>query len=741
MGRRVAGWVLVAQMLACKTVTPVPSLELGVVPEPRAASPTWRRDQAWTRWAGVALDDGGRVAVVGQRLVAAAKEHEAPHAVGVVTVFEREGAIAWTTTIDGSWIEGVAIEPMREGGFVALLRAVESNADETKSLVVAWDADGSERWRVSVGDCLRARPHDLALDGDGRIAIVSGCDAPDEQVWPEPYSRLTVLDAEGKVSWTMPVTAGWSTAGDATSVAFRPEGRVHVGGWGVDGMWLLELDTRQQPPKPAEATEPDFVNLIDIVVLPGERVAVVGEPAWDDADDPEPVLVFDASGQPVWQGGEDVIDEVIAVRATPGGTLHVLDEAKVVSIEPRPGAAPEVQAFPIRDDERVTDLAIGPGGTMALIGARDGAAWGSTEGWVVRIDTPVDAWPVAPSVVETGSPARFDGDLARDARVASAVVHWIDPRGPKPELEAPPNDALRRSVALGLLSGAPRCRLVVGDTGPDYISYDPAEPGHHARFDDPCVRHALAVEHLESLRAADYDLVAPSLERLLVAYADTGSDRPVNPVLGEALLDFAFARGRGSALASVAFGHAEPEVQAYAVEKLLGEQTRAGNAALRSATEAAPCDVAMLAATELVRRDPTYEATTRPAGATAEELVDRLCMLRHHPDPKVYEAYWSTLLDGSGTYQNESACAGDWPEDSELWDGCTDDTTIGRAAPGPSSWSGARPECDDVSCSLGEQHLEENGPHGWSTTLVFERGTDGELYVETLTHLDWYGGY
>lgn len=738
VGKVAALWVGVALMSACKTVTPTPRVEPIVAPEPPPPSPTWRSDEAWVRWAGVAIDEAGRVAVVGHRLVAAANGQETPHAVGVVTMFEREGATAWTTTVPGAWVQGVAVETLPDGSVVALFRAVETEAEQTKSVVVAWNANGTELWRTSGEGCRRERPHDIAVDRE-RIAVVSGCDDADNAMWPEPTSRLTVLDHDGALSWSTEVKA-WVDSGDATSIAFGPGAQIYVAGWDGDGSWLLDIDGGAQPPKHGEVTELPLERVAGVVALSGDRLAVVGDPKSRYQEDPHPLLVFDRERQPEWQGGAGVLYDPLAVRASQGGAVHVLTEAEIVSIEPRPDTVPKARALPLREDDQLVGVAAGPDGVQAFVGWRNEAQWGRTVAWIVRTESPVDAWPDAPAQVDGRHPVRWHGDAVRDTPAAAAMVHWIDPQGPEPELASPPSTSLQRSVALGLLEGTPLCPLMVSDSGPDYISYDLAEPRVHARFDDPCVRHQLALGSLDPLTSADYDHVEASIEKLLVAYAGTDSNRPVNPGLGEDLLELAFSLGRGPALASVAFGEAEPEVQAYAVQQLLDDPSATAEAALHDAVDTALCEVGMAAASELARRIPSYDPTVRTANETAEDLTRRLCLLRHHPDPGIYEAYWASLLDTTGTYLDENACSGDWPDDDDpLWGGsaCEENETVGREP--PSNWGEDGPQCDESSCTLGEEHLRENGSHGWSNTLEFEDGPDGELYVSRLRYLDWFG--
>ena len=740
MESRVGWWSCALLVAACKTSAPAPSLVLGTVPEPRAESPTWRTEQAWTRWEGVALDEAGRVAVVGHRLVPAEQRQDAPHAVGIVSVFEPEGATAWTATIDGAWVEGVAIEATYDGGVVALLRSVAGDDTDAESVVVAWDVEGRERWRTRTGECRRERPQDLTIDGSGRVAIVAGCDAPDDEVSPEAIHRLTVLDPDGTVAWTTDLAPYWDS-GDPTSVAFGEDSRVHVGGWSGDGGgWVVDVDAGKQPPEMGEVHELRMETVQAVLALPHGRVAVVGEPDYQWADDPQYVLVLDSAGERVWAGGYAELDAPVTARATPSGTVRVLDEERVVRFDPSPSSAPTIDPLPVKEGERVVDVAFGLGGAVAFVGVRDGGQWGRTDAWITRIDTRVDPWPAASLPLDAESPVRWTYDPAHDAAAAKAVVRWIDPRGPEPELELPTEPELRRAVALGMLAGAPKCRLALSDSGPDYISYDPAEARVHARLDDPCLRHVLALETLEELTSADYQAAAPSLEALLVAYANTGSDATVGSFAGETVIDFAFSRGHGPALANAALGRAEPDVQRYATERLVELETPEADAMLRLATETAPCDAGMLAAAELVRRDPSFDLSARSPDATAEQLTRRLCLLRHHPDEAVYAAYWAKLLDASGTYRAESVCSGDWSEEEDDEAGeCGELDDMGREPPGESCWTEELPDCGELECTIGERHLEENVPHGWSCTLEFERGRDGELYVAGVSYHDWYG--
>jgi hypothetical protein len=231
--------------------------------------PTWRLEQSWTQLRAVAIDADGRVAAVGHRLV----DGDPPRAVGIVQVYGSFGELAWVREIEASWVEGVDVAALPEGGFAALMHERRDAVDE--SVVYRFAVDGTPRGREAFGKPERA--HDLAVDASGSIALVTAAESPVHRVIPDEETLFDVAQ------------------GPDGSIAFV--GTREGSQWGRVDAWIVRLQhagARWPAPRGSFASTESFAHR--------------------DADARVAAMVrwLDPRGEDPWLPDDDAMDRAVA---------------------------------------------------------------------------------------------------------------------------------------------------------------------------------------------------------------------------------------------------------------------------------------------------------------------------------------------------------------------------------------------------------------------------------------------
>jgi hypothetical protein len=703
-------------------------------------APTWRQDLPWTRLCDVAMDSAGRVLVVGHRLVAPRSPEELPRAVGFVTAYDAHGGLVWSHEIDVGWTEGVGLAVAPDDSVVAILHGWSEK--QASAVLVRLDRNGGRRWQQTIEMGPAGRARDIAIGAGGEIAWIAtiGPGAAHSGT----TSRVTWVEPSGEQRWAQELAEHGSNM-VAAGVTFALTHHVRVAGYDdFKRAWVLELDPEGGSPRQ------EFVDLVvawDMAATDDGGVVLVGAPDERDAD-PRPIVWLDSRLAPKWRGGWTEFDEdwPTAVAVDPGGHVHALaDTELVVGTEPgalRSKGSPGAPVPRLLGQETFMDVAVGAHGSLAFIGQRPGTPWGRIDAWIVRLEPPSSAWPQASSVAEatpSDPRGRWLGRPEGDHSRADAVLRWLAPRGTEPTLPVPRDAAVRRAATVALLrDGSVQCPYRQEHDGPDSWFFEVGAAGPHSTLDDPCVRLPLAMAWLDALAPDDLALVGKTLEELLILHgpelpSDVGAD------VGVEILEVAFALGHGPPLASRVLDGGHLDVQRDAIERLRTLGTPAARDVLHEAVNEAHCEIGMQAALALDGLGDPIDLRRRPADADPHQLLRSYCLLRHHPEPDLASAYWSSLLGRSGRYTRRDTCTGSWPQTEDedpLWGPCEEESSVERKPPGDYMQDDAL-TCDELVCTIGREAFEENGPHGWTARLLFERGRDGKLFVDELEVEHW----
>lgn len=671
-------------------------------PRPQArATATWKLEQSWTQLRAVSIDGEGRVAVVGHRLV----EGDPLRAVGVVQVYDIDGELAWEREIEASWVEGVDVAARPNGGFAALMHEHRDDADE--SVVYLFAADGSGRGRSNFDFFGRPeRPHDLAVGPSGSIAFVTTTGSPAEHA-PTAESVAFVLDANGIRKRELPVD------GEAVAIA-------------IDGGDNVAIATDRPAMLHVFPPSGDAIRIASAIDHPWDLAPTSG--GWmlagETSDDGAPIVVVDPTGAVVRRAGQ--ADSLVFSIATAGASAYTLGLDGVLAMVDGEADVQSI-ATAVSDEDELVDLAVGPDGGMAFLGQRHGSPWGRVDPWLVRLQQPNGDWPTPRAKPTKKFIAVPDGD--DDARVG-VLLRWLDPRGEDPWLPEH-DDETGRALARVLLRGPLHCEPWLAESGPDHRAYAPEHPGRHSTLDDPCLRLALLRERMDTLRGEDLDALRRPLLDLLRLHGDRVHD---GEMLGKAILDVAFERDRLPQWArATLLDGVHRDVTRAAIDRLTQLGGEEGRFALRDVFDVARCEIASEAFGALLDMGHAPRLDHRSPGMSAETLARRWCVLAHR-DRDHETAFWKTFVRGS--YDYVETCEGDWPRDSHVFE-CT--ASKRRRKDPPTEWLGEFVACDELRCTIGSERFMEGGaPHGHEAILRFERGRDGELYVESVTVTRWF---
>lgn len=201
----------------------------------------------------------------------------------------RPGATVWSDVVASAGLEdevlAVAVGPdgvVAFGGATYGDVGADPNQGGADGFVVLLEADGTERWRVALGDAGEDRVADLAVRADGVVLAVGTIEPSADGGDAFAYA----LDgATGATLWKQAVITPEADA--AVAVAVASDGTVFVAGTtrgavppavsaGFRDAFLLRLTAAGVLDGYLQFGGPGFDEAVDLVLLPGGDVVLVG---------------------------------------------------------------------------------------------------------------------------------------------------------------------------------------------------------------------------------------------------------------------------------------------------------------------------------------------------------------------------------------------------------------------------------------------------------------------------------
>jgi hypothetical protein len=213
----------------------------------------------------------------------------APTATPTPTVDVRPGTTVWSDVVASAGVEDeVLAVAVGADGVVAYGGATygdvgtDPNQGGADGFVVLLEADGTERWRVPIGDAGEDRVADLAVRADGVVLAVGTIEPSADG---GDAFAFALDGATGAVLWKQAVITPETDA--AVAVVVAPDGTAFVAGHtrgtvppavnaGFRDAFLLRLTPAGVEDGYLQFGGPGFEDAVDLVLLPGGDVVLVG---------------------------------------------------------------------------------------------------------------------------------------------------------------------------------------------------------------------------------------------------------------------------------------------------------------------------------------------------------------------------------------------------------------------------------------------------------------------------------